>query len=125
MSLDISLYGPLEKHECECEKCGDKHETEYSSELFSANITHNLARMANAAGIYDCLWRPAESLIIHAHQIIQPLRNGIALMESDPSRFKKLDAANGWGTYETFLPWLKELLAACEENPGATVKAYR
>ena len=32
--------------------------TEENEEVFSANITNNLNKMANAAGIYDALWRP-------------------------------------------------------------------
>lgn len=31
-------------------------------EVFDANITHNLNRMAGAAGIYEALWRPGELL---------------------------------------------------------------
>ena len=40
MSLDVMLNGAV----------GD--------ELYSANITHNLTGMADAAGIYMHLWRP-------------------------------------------------------------------
>lgn len=94
-------------------------------DVSSHNITHNLARMAAEAGVYTCLWRPDENGFTHAHQIIAPLRAGIAQMEADPERFRALDAPNGWGTYEHFLPWLKEVLEACEENPDAEIRASR
>lgn len=39
-----------------------RHDTSDSDQLFSANITHNLGRMASEAGIYEALWRPGEML---------------------------------------------------------------
>lgn len=92
---------------------------------YSSNITHNLGSMAEAAGIYDCLWRPDEHGITHARQLIEPLREGLRLLRSDPERFKKHNAKNGWGTYEHFVPWVAEYLAACEEWPDAKVAVWR
>ena len=93
--------------------------------VYSSNMTHNLGRMASEAGVYDCLWRPDENGITTAAQMIEPLRAGIALLESDPERFKPLSASNGWGTYAQFIPWLKEVLAACEMYRDATVGVSR
>lgn len=93
--------------------------------VFDANITHNLNRMAKEAGIYEACWRPEEIGIAKASQLIEPLRQGIALMESDPERFEKYDAPNGWGTYNDFLPWLKRYLEACIEHPDADVSVSR
>jgi hypothetical protein len=95
------------------------------TEVFSANITHNLGRMADEAGIYECVWRPDEADIKHAGELIEPLRNGIALMESAPERFRAFDAPNGWGTYDQFVPWLKKYLHACEQNPDAAIGVSR
>ena len=95
------------------------------TEIFSANYTHNAGKMASAAGIYQAVWRPEELGIILAGQLIAPLRKGIEKMESDPDKFKKLNPENGWGSYDSFLPWLKEYLAACEENPSAEVSVSR
>jgi precorrin-6x reductase len=36
---------------------------EISATPFEANITHNLNRMAEAAGVYKVLWRPEENEI--------------------------------------------------------------
>ena len=96
-----------------------------ATESYSGNFTHNAGAMAEAAGIYTAMWRPEEIGITHARQLIEPLRAGIALMESDPPRFKKHDAPNGWGTYEQFLPFAKEYLAACEAEPNARVSVSR
>lgn len=52
MSLDVYLYVLVDTGGAE----------PHRAELFSANITHNLSRMAAAAGIYECLWRPEEML---------------------------------------------------------------
>jgi hypothetical protein len=32
----------------------------YCVDLFNINITHNLGIIANAIGLYYCLWRPEE-----------------------------------------------------------------
>lgn len=109
MSLDVYLTRPAIEAE----------------EVFSANITHNLNKMAEEAGIYYHLWRPAEIGAERAWQLIDPLTKAIELMESDPSRFIKFNADNGWGTYEDFLPWVKEYLKACVDNPGATISVSR
>jgi len=96
-------------------------------ELFDANYTHNCNKMAEAAGIYQCVWRPEECdpPINLARQLIEPLRAGIKQMEDDPAKFIDLNPANGWGSYETFLPWLREYLQACIEHPKAQVRACR
>lgn len=93
--------------------------------VFEANYTHNTNAMAEAAGIYKAVWRPEEVGITTAKQLIAPLRNGIAKMEDTPDKFIAMNPSNGWGSYETFLPWLKAYLAACEENPDASVRACR
>lgn len=117
MSLDVYLTTPA------CEHCGRSGRD--GGELFSANITHNLNRMAEEAGIYQHVWRPEETGITHARQLIDPLRAGIALMKADPGRFRQHDADNGWGRYDDFVPWLERYLEACEWYPDATVEVSR
>ena len=93
--------------------------------VYSANITHNLNQMASRAGIYKHLWRPDEFGITKAEQLIQPLRDGLELLKSDPSRFEELNPDNGWGTYEGLVSFVKEYLNACERFPDADVSAWR
>lgn len=95
------------------------------TEVFSANITHNMQAMAEEAGIQKALWRPEEVGITSAGRLIEPLRAAIKAMEEEPDRFKKHNPENGWGSYDVFLPWLKEYLAACEANPDAEIEVSR
>jgi hypothetical protein len=93
--------------------------------VYDSNITHNLGRMAEEAGIYQHLWRPEEIGIAAAEELIEPLSAGLALLKSDPARFKAFDAPNGWGLYEHFVPFVEKYLDACRENPDAFVSVSR
>jgi len=93
--------------------------------VYTANITHNLGKMAEEAGIYGYLWRPNEIGITRAEQLIKPLSIGLALLKSDPERFKKFDAKNGWGLYIHFVPFVEKYLQACKEYPDAEVSVGR
>lgn len=95
------------------------------TDVFWQNITHNLGAMAEEAGIYMHLWRPDELGIKTAAELIEPLKAGLALMKSDPARFEKHNAPNGWGSYAVFVPWIEKYLAACIENPDAIVEVSR
>ena len=120
MSLDIDLKRIEVSMDINFKKELIKEDT-----VFSTNITHNLNRMAQEAGIYGIVWRPEENGIKLAEQLIKPLTEAVSLLESNPDHFKKFDAENGWGTYKDFLPWLKEYLNACIKNPVAEVYACR
>lgn len=95
------------------------------TEVYWANITHNLGTMAGEAGIYKHLWRPEEIGITKAHQLIEPLRAGLELLRSDRERFEKFNPENGWGSYDGLVRFVEKYLAACEENPDADVRASR
>lgn len=92
---------------------------------FSANITHNLGKMASEAGLYDCVWRPDENNYSKAGDIIADLRIGIARMAAAPTHYKKFDSASCWGLYYDFMPWLIRYLEACENNPDAAIGVSR
>lgn len=94
-------------------------------EVYSANITHNLNRMADAAGIYEALWRPDELNLVVASQLVAPLTGGLILMVLEPSRFEALNSPNGWGRYEDFVPWIARYLEACRRHPTARVTVSR
>ena len=111
MSLDITLY-------MEINTGGD---TLRSVILFDANITHNLGKMADAAGLYPCLWRPHSCGHTLAKDIIPELTRGYNKLKDNPLEFKEYDNPCGWGTYDTFLPWVREYLDACNEHPLASI----
>lgn len=96
-----------------------------SETVFDHNITHNLGKMADAAGFYKYLWRHEEMGIETAQQLIEPLINGIAELVANPDKYRPLSASNGWGTYEQFLPWLRRLLQDCKNYPYALIGASR
>lgn len=122
MSLDVSLTFPTGETTC---ACGHAHQCAEMREVFSSNITHNLTKMAEAAGIYEYVWRPDEVGITKAHQLIEPLRRGIDTLRSDESRFRALEPTNKWGTYDSFIPWLAEYVEACLAWPDADVSVSR
>ena len=96
-----------------------------SRELYSRNITHNLGKMADAAGVYDCMWRPDEHGITHAKQLIEPLTRGLKKLRSCPARFKVYEPANGWGSHDGLVAFVADYLAACIAHPDATVRVWR
>ncbi len=118
MSLDVTLYAVAA-----CPHCGGAVSTE--REVYSANITHNLNRMAMAAGIYEACWRPDEDGMPLARDLIEPLRKGLADLKARPDYFQQFNAPNGWGVYFNFVPWVEEYLAACEASPNARVEVSR
>lgn len=93
-------------------------------EVFSANITHNLVKMADEAGIYEALWHPERIGATEASHIISILEDGLAQMKADPPRFQKHNPSNGWGSYADFVPWIERVLTACKENPGARIRVW-
>lgn len=113
MSLDVYLTNDPCPH---CVRGDDS---------WSANITHNLGRMAHAAGIYTAVWRPEECGIVTAAEIADVLRPALEDMRARPEYYRQFDAENGWGTYDQFVPWLDEYLHQCEAWPHATVKVRR
>ena len=125
MGLSVYLYGPTRDHVCECATCGNMHAATSADTLYDDNITHNLTEMAGEARIYQALWRPEEIGIEAASQLIHPLTKGLALLESDPERFKAFDAPNGWGLYVNFVPFVRKYLEACKRYPDARVEVSR
>jgi hypothetical protein len=53
------------------------------------------------------------------------LTRGLALLTSDPERFKAFNSPNGWGMYEHFVPFVAKYLEACVTHPDAGVSACR
>jgi len=122
VSLDIWLTVPNpDACKSACEHC----EVPKTLEVYSANVTHNLNRMAEVAGIYKVLWRGPENGIKKADDLIRPLSEGLWFLKNNPETCKKLNPDNGWGSYDAFVPWVERLLEACRDNPQADVGVSR
>lgn len=125
MSLDVYLLGEKKEVTCTCKECWNDHTRIEQEEFYSANITHNLSAMADAAGIYEYLWRPDEIGITKAEQLIEPLTQGLKRLTEDPEKYKQYNSPNGWGMYENFVPFVRKYLEACIQHPEAEVYASR
>ena len=95
------------------------------TEVYTCNITHNLGKMAAAAGIYEHLWGPNEIGITKAQQLIAPLEEGLAKLQDDPERFAEFNPKNGWGDHGGLVRFVQTYLGACRENPDAEVTTSR
>lgn len=147
MSLDVSLISktPITKKgtgvfirengknkELTVEEIKEKFPNDFIEEnevetkcVFDANITHNLNKMADEAGIYEACWRPEEIGATKASDIIPILEKGFEDMKARPEHFKNFDSENGWGTYKDFLSWVESYLNACREYPDAIIEVSR
>lgn len=95
------------------------------TEVYSSNITHNLGKMAQEAGLYDVLWRPEENGLEVAADLIPMLKDGLEKLRSNPDYYRQFNPPNGWGSYETLVRFVEEYLAACVEDPNALVEVSR
>jgi hypothetical protein len=140
MSLDVTLYRNYLVSYDEGKTLEPKRE-----EVYSANITHNLGKMASEAGLYEALWRPhrlkpgydipeddykaeweyEEANPVRAHEIIEIIEKGLADMKDRPKHYEKFNSPNGWGLYKHFVPFIEKYLAALKEFPEAQVECDR
>jgi hypothetical protein len=97
-----------------------------SGAVYEANITHNMGRMAGECGqLYEALWRPEEIEATRAADLIAPLCDGLAILNSDHKRLQEFNPANGWGNYDLLVEFTANYLAACERWPEAEVRVSR
>ena len=99
--------------------------TEDTEQVYWANITHNLNKMAREAGIYEALWRPEEIGKTKASEIVELLEKGLTDLKARPKHFEKFNSPNGWGMYEHFVPFVEKYLEACKEYPVAIIGVSR
>jgi len=92
------------------------------TDVFDANITHNLSKMWSEAGCYKALYQSEGKT---AQEVLPDLLKALDDMERRPEYFRQFDAHNGWGTYEHALPWLRKLVDACNEYPDATIRVSK
>jgi hypothetical protein len=131
MSLDVYLLGLEVKvvHTLRCPDCWTEHNHDaiHEPQLYWANITHNLNKMADEAGIYHALWRPEElpSPATRASDLISLLERGLIALKKDPNHFRTFNPSNGWGDYSGLVTFVENYLAACKEFPEARIRVSR
>jgi hypothetical protein len=103
------------------------------TEVYSANITHNLTKMASAVvlsngqTLYQILWRPDECTPPYttAGQIADLLDEGWNILLANPEEYKKYNPENGWGSYEGLCNFVYEYRNACWDDPDAQISVSR
>ncbi|MGW5711622.1 hypothetical protein ACWF8U_20480 [Streptomyces olivaceus] len=81
------------------------------------NYTSNVSRMWT-----DALGHPLGELHDRtAGDCIEALKDAVTALEAEPARFTELEPANGWGTYEGALDYLRCLRDACRVHPKAVI----
>ena len=93
--------------------------------VYEANITHNLGNMASQAGVYNALWQPEKINISKAKDLIEPLRQGLHELKSQPDKYKQFNPKNGWGSYNGLVEFVEKYLSACYDYPDADISISR
>lgn len=96
-----------------------------TEDVYSGNITHNLNKMADEAGIYEALWRPEEINAHFAKELVPLLTDGLRKLLDEPDKFKQFNPSNGWGNYEGLVQFVTNYLNACLQYPDAIVRVSR
>ncbi|CAH9013905.1 conserved hypothetical protein [Vibrio phage 249E41-1] len=118
MSLDIGLFVEIDTGSVEGVQ--DHFVWEY-------NITHNLRPMAEACGLGLPLWNPNfldgafNYKECFASDLIEPIKEGLKELKSNPIKYKQFNAPNGWGKYENLVNFASEFLKACKTHPKTKV----
>jgi hypothetical protein len=119
--------------------------TEEREEVYGANITHNLGRMASEAGLYEALWRPYQLIEgydipeddddaeyaferenkVLAKDIIPHLEKGLKELKERPEHYKTFNPSNGWGSYKGLVKFTENYLEACREYPETEIEVDR
>jgi hypothetical protein len=88
------------------------------TDVYEANITSNLGamfRLALGVGFKELAGMKAAD----AEPI---LAEAVWDMTMDERKYTPLNPANGWGSYESGLLFLRRLLQACQQNPDADIR---
>jgi len=113
MSLDLWLYVEVDT---------GRGPFEVTVGEYDFNITHNVTPMWGEAGVFDALY---ESNGDTAEKYLDVLYKGYVDMLNCPEIYKALNPANGWGTYEGALEFLRKWIEECERHPKAKIHVCR
>jgi len=93
--------------------------------VFDWNITHNLAKMASEAGLYNALWNPEKVESTKAEHLTEVLKEGLLELVCNEEYYKTLNPSNGWGSYEGLVKFVSKYLIACTQYPNADIEVSR
>lgn len=91
-----------------------------TADVYWANHTSNTAPMWRHAGA-DL----AELAGKTAAEIAPVLTAAIERMAADPDTYEAMNPANGWGSYESTLEFLRGLRDACRDHPATSLRVSR
>jgi len=94
----------------ECPHCG--------TEVYSVNYTWNISPMWVEAQVFNELKAGGK----RGSEIGAALVTGLARMRADPERYRALNPANGWGSYEGALQTLGEIVQAVQAWPECVTR---
>ncbi len=93
--------------------------------VFEYNITHNLAKMASEAGVYEFTWDAVEQGYKKASDIVKGLEIGLLELLNDEEHYSQFNPENGWGSYNGLVKFLVAYIKACHKYPDATIEICR
>jgi hypothetical protein len=95
------------------------------AQVYEGNITHALAKMADAYGLFDILWHPKESSIDEAWQLVDLMIDGLERMRADPdTAIEHEPECMAGGGLDYLAGFVRVYLEACQKHPKARVVAY-
>lgn len=109
MSLDLRIG----KEEF-CNECGSQDKF-----ISSFNYTYNVSSMWYKVFPEDCTNGMVYIDGMRGKQAKIKLQTAIDYMENNKEELEKLNPKNSWGSYDSFLNFIRELLRASMDNPEA------
>lgn len=106
MSLDLWMS---------CDHCGQS--------VGDFNYTWNCSPMWYAVREQDRAMIPIEGMT--GEESIAILQDGLDKLKATPEKFIAMNPANGWGSYDSFVEWIENLLKHAKEYPRLKWSASR
>lgn len=111
MSLDLYL------DEEKCPTCG------HEKERMNFNYTYNVARM------WYNIYPDDKGMVfidgLTGLEAKPKLEFALKELLGNKLYYEQMNPPNGWGNYETFVEFIKNLISACEEYPNLTWSSWR
>lgn len=93
--------------------------------VFEGNLTHNLNRMAEEAGLYYAIWRPCEVGANRAFDIAPSLIDGLRFMKRNRDFLVRFNHENGYGCFDDLERFVESYLVSCLVWPDAKISVHR